>query len=413
VTRPPLSILHVDLDAFYASVEQLADPSIAGRPVIVGGLGPRGVVSAASYEARPFGVHSAMPMAQARRACPHGVFLAPRFPAYEAASVEVMEILRAYTPLVEPLSLDEAFLDVAGSRRLYGDGPTIAAAIRARVKAEAGLDASVGVAGTKFLAKIASESAKPDGLLVVPPGGELDFLHPLPVERLWGVGPATYRKLANLGVHTVGDLAALPEPTLVRALGPAHGSHLHALAWNRDSRAIEPSREVKSIGHEETFPADVAERATLERAVVNFAEKISTRLRRAGKVGRTVQLKVRYHDFRTITRSRTLAEATDLSAQIGHTARELLHDVELGGGIRLLGVSIRQLESAAAVQGALPLDGAPESGDAQGPRQALERSVEEVRTRYGDAAVVPARLVSAPPGMPRRPAGADRPPQSR
>ena len=223
-------ILHCDLDAFFASVEQLADPSLRGRPVIVGGTGARGVVAAASYEARRFGVRSAMPTARARRACPDGVFLPPRFDAYRDASRSVMAIFHSYTPLVEPISLDEAFLDVRGGRRAFGPGRVIAGAIRERVRSETGLTVSVGVATTKFLAKLASDRSKPDGLLVVEPGAELAFLHPLPVECLWGVGPATHARLARFGVRTVGDLAALGESTLVAGLGESHGRHLHALA---------------------------------------------------------------------------------------------------------------------------------------------------------------------------------------
>jgi DNA polymerase-4 len=399
----PPHILHVDLDAFYASVEQIADPSLRGRPVIVGGLGPRGVVSTASYEARRFGVHSAMPMFHARRACPDGVFLSPRFAAYDAASREVMTILRSYTPLVEPLSLDEAFLDVAGARRLHGTGPEIAASVRSRVHRETGLTASVGVASTKFLAKIASDLAKPDGLLVVGLGEELAFLHPLAVERLWGVGPATRRRLERFGVRTIGDLAALPEGTLTGALGVAHGRHLHDLAWNRDERGVVPTRQAKSIGHEETFPRDVVDRSILDREIVRFADRVGTRLRNGGLVGRTVQLKVRYHDFRTITRSRTLAEPTDLAVEIAHTASELLAGIDLGEGVRLLGVSVQQLDAVDAVQSALLL------GDVESPRATdesrrqrseLERSVDRVRARYGDDAVLPARLVRAPDGDP-------------
>ena len=394
-------ILHVDIDAFYASVEQLADPALQGRPVIVGGLGPRGVVAAASYEARRFGVHSAMPMARARRACPDAVFLSPRFDAYEAASSEVMTVLRSYTPLVEPLSLDEAFLDVGGARRLHGTGPEIGAAIRATVRAVTGLAASVGVATTKFLAKIASELAKPDGLLVVNNGEELEFLHPLAVERLWGVGPATRKRLDRFGVRTIGDLAALPEDTLISALGGAHGRHLHALAWNRDERAVEPVHQAKSIGHEETFPTDIVDRTVLEREIVRFADRVAARLRRSDLVGRTVQLKVRYHDFRTITRSRTLAEPTDLAADIYRAAATLLANVDLEAGVRLLGISVQQLEAAAEVQAALPLgdEHSPRDNDPGRQQQSdLERSVDRVRARYGDDAVMPARLVRAPDG---------------
>jgi DNA polymerase IV len=403
-----LTVLHVDLDAFYASVEQLADPSLRGRPVVVGGLGPRGVVAAASYEARRFGVHSAMPMVRARRACPDAVFLAPRFDAYEAASRTVMTILRSFTPVVEPIALDEAFLDVRAVRRLHGTGPEIAAKIRRRVRDGTGLTASVGVAVTKQLAKLASDLAKPDGLLVVEPGTELGFLHPLPVERLWGVGPATRRRLGRLGVRTVGDLAAVPVEKLVGEIGRAHGEHLHALAWNRDERAVEPDRRVKSVGHEETFPADVTDRTELEREVLRLADKVASRLRRAGCRARTVQLKLRYPDFRTITRSRTVPDATDLAADLAQIAGSLLAGVEIGAGVRLLGVSAQQLEPAGPVQDHLPLGGvddatatAGEPGAAsiaQEPRrrEALERSVDRVRERYGDGAVLPARLARAP-----------------
>jgi DNA polymerase-4 len=397
-------ILHVDLDAFYASVEQLADPSLRGRPVVVGGLGGRGVVAAASYEARRFGIHSAMPTAHARRACPDAVFLAPRFDAYAAASKEVMAILRSVTPLVEPIAMDEAFLDVRGAERLHGDGREIAQRLRERVVDETGLTASVGVASTKMLAKIASDLAKPDGLVVVELGTELDVLHPLPVERLWGVGPATTSRLARYGVVTIGDLAALPEATLVTVLGRAHGTQLHALAWNRDARPVEPERVVKSIGHEETFARDIVERATLEQEVVRLADKVGSRLRSADRVARTVQLKVRFGDFRTITRSRTVAEPTDVALEIARIATQLLGEVELGAGVRLLGVSAQQLEPAGAVQTSLPFDDAASAsvtGAAHEQRRRLERSVDDVRDRYGDDAVVPARF--AQPGPPRNP----------
>jgi len=416
-SRAEASILHVDLDAFYASVEQLHDPALRGRPVIVGGLGPRGVVAAASYEAREYGVHSALPMARARRACPDGVFVAPRFEVYAEVSRAVMTILRSYTPLVEPIASDEAFLDVAASRRLHGPGPECAVAVRARVRAETGLAASVGVATTKLLAKLASDDAKPDGLLVVQPGTELDYLHPLPVRRLWGVGPATERRLAPFGVRTVGDLAAVAEGDLVGALGSASGHHLHALAWNRDDRPVEPRREVKSIGCEETFPTDLVDRAELTSEVVRLADRVGQRLRGASRAGRTVQLKVRYKGFRTITRSRTLPEPTDLAADVGRVARELLDAVPVGDGIRLLGVSVQQLAptGGTGAAGPPPPEGAaeqpdlfsqapaqptdpaePPDGAAEGPtsadppRGALERSVDAVRARFGDGAVGPA-----------------------
>jgi DNA polymerase-4 len=392
--RDAPSILHLDLDAFFASVEQLADPALTGRPVVVGGLGNRGVVAAASYEARRFGIHSAMPMARARRACPDAVFLSPRFDAYSDASKQVMAILEDVTPLVEPISLDEAFLDVGGARRSLGSGPEIGELLRRRIRAETGLTASVGAATTKLLAKLASDLAKPDGQLVVEPGTELEFLHPLPVTRLWGVGPATHRRLESYGVETVGDLAQLPESTLVRALGQSAGAHLHALAWNRDERPVDPERVTKSIGHEETFPRDRTDLAGLERDALRMADAVATRLRSASKSARTVQLKVRYGDFRTITRSHTLNTPTDLAAEIGTTARDLLRAVDLGDGIRLLGVSVQQLDDAAGIQQVLDLDAPDETGEHGDPatrrssdRRALEDAVGTVRERFGDDAV--------------------------
>ena len=368
MSRSEASILHVDLDAFYASVEQHDDPTLAGRPVIVGGLGPRGVVAAASYEARAFGVYSATPMVRARRACPDGVFLAPRFERYRDVSTEIMAIMKSYTPLVEPISLDEAFLDVEGARRLHGDGPEIAAAVRARVKADTGLTASVGVATTKMLAKLASDLSKPDGLLVVEPGTELDLLHPLGVRRLWGIGPATERKLTALGVSTVGELAALPEETLVQVLGRAAGHHLHELAWNRDERAVVADQEVKSIGHEETFPVDLHDHAALDHRLVGLADGVASRLRAAGVTARTVQLKVRFGDFTTVTRSRTLPEPTDLAADLRRVAGELLHALDVAPGVRLLGVSGQQLvrrTATTADQGTL--FGEPDEAGRAGP----------------------------------------------
>jgi DNA polymerase IV len=395
-----LTILHLDLDAFYASVEQLADPTIRGRPVIVGGLGRRGVVAAASYEARRYGVHSAMPMGRARRACPDGVFLAPRFDAYGDASESVMAILREVTPLVEPLALDEAFLDVSGARRLHGSAPEIARKLRRRIKDETGLVASVGVASTKFVAKLASDLAKPDGMLVVEAGTEIDFIHPLEVRRLWGVGPKTGERLAQLGVRTIGDLAALPKETLVHALGESHGRHLLALAWNRDERPVEPSREVKSVGHEETFPTDITDRETLAREALRMSERVAERLRDGRRAGRTVQLKLRYKNFRTITRSRTMPDPTNLAADIAGVARALLDAVEIGDGIRLLGVAMQQLrdvdeeDGGDGAPGQLPLDvdgGAARGSDPR--RRAVEDSMDAVRRRFGDDAVSAAALL--------------------
>jgi len=384
------SILHLDLDAFYASVEQRERPELRGRPVVVGGLGARGVVAAASYEARTFGIHSATPMARARRACPDAAFVAPRMELYAEVSRGVMAILRSATPLVEPLSLDEAFLDVSGAHRLLGSGREIGTMLRQRIRTELGLAASVGVATTKMVAKIASDLAKPDGLLVVEPGTELEFLWPLPVRRLWGVGPATAAKLKEIGAEHVGELAELPEDVVVRQLGATNGRHLHDLAWNRDPRRVEPNRVAKSIGHEETFATDRDDRRGLEQDVTRMADLVAGRLREHGKVARTVQLKLRYRDFTTITRAHTVDDATDLAAVIGRVALELLAAADLRDGIRLLGVTAMQLDDAVAVQGALPF-GSPGDADAAptdaARDAALERTLDAVRARFGTDAV--------------------------
>ena len=372
------TILHVDLDAFYASVEVLDNPSLRGRPVLVGGTGPRGVVAAASYEARRFGVHSAMPMGRARRLCPQAIVLPPRFDVYAAKSREVHAIFAAFTPVIEPIALDEAFLDVTDGLRLFGTGAEIGGAIRARVRAETGLTASVGVAPNKLLAKLASDDAKPDGMLVVEPGGELAFLHPHPVGRLWGVGPATLKRLERFGVETIGDLAALPEPSLVDALGKAHGHQLHELACGRDDRPVEPDRETKSIGQEETFPRDVSDRDALGREVRRMAERVGTRLRDHGLAGRTVTLKVRFPDFRTITRSATLPDPFAVSGEISRLALALLDKVDTAGGVRLLGVSVSNLTAGAAHQASL-------FGEQSAPESAapIESVIDAVRARFG------------------------------
>jgi DNA polymerase IV len=391
------TILHVDLDAFYASVEVLLDPTLAGKPVIVGGLGPRGVVAAASYEARVYGVRSAMPMARARRACPDAVYLPPRFDQYEAKSREVMAILRSVTPLVEQLSIDEAFLDVSGARRRLGTGREVAQHLRTRLRDETGLTASVGVATTKFLAKVVSDMAKPDGMVVVEPGTELEFLRPLPVSRLWGVGPATLAKLERIGARTVGEVAALPDTALHAAVGKAAGAHLHALAHNVDERAVTPEHVTKSIGAEETFPRDLHERAELHREVVRLADKVTARLRHGGSVARTITLKVRFGTFETITRARTLPEPTATSTVVAAVARELLAPVDVSTGIRLIGISASQLGDPQPAQGVLALhDAASDDTNRDDRRAAVERAVDEVRDRFGDRAVRAATLVTTP-----------------
>ena len=393
------AILHVDLDAFYASVEQLDDATLRGRPVIVGGLGGRGVVAAASYEARRFGVHSAMPMGRARRACPSGVFVSPRFDRYSEKSREVMAIFESITPLVEQLSIDEAFLDVSGARRRLGTGAEIAALIRARVREEAGLVVSVGVASTKFLAKLASDLSKPDGLLAVAPGTEREFLAPLPVTRLWGVGPATLGRLERMSVHTIGEVAELPESALTAALGNSLGHRLRALARNDDPRAVVPEHEAKSIGAEETFAVDLRTRDACDRELVRLVDRVTARLRQAELRARTATLKIRYANFETLTRARTVPTATDVSTVFLATARELLDALDCSRGVRLLGVSLSGLAPLAESQGVLDLgDDDSRAGTNVERRAAVERAVDAVRDRFGSRSLGPASLVDGTRG---------------
>lgn len=380
-------ILHVDMDAFFAAVEVRRRPELRGRPMIVGGIGPRGVVSSASYEARRYGVRSAMPTSQARARCPHAVYLAPDFTAYTEASRAVMQIFRDVTPLVEPLSLDEAFLDVAGARRLFGSPATIARLIRRRVADEQGLTCSVGVAPSKFVAKLGSTRAKPDGLLVVPPGQVLDFLHPLPVDALWGVGERAAETLRRLGLATVGDLAEAPPGMLRRAVGAAAAAHLHELAWGRDPRRVSPEHVDKSIGAEVTFDADVADPLEIRRALLALSGKVGVRLRGSGQVGRTVTLKVRLADFRTVNRSRTLGVATDTAREMFDTVWALYTTLDPGERIRLVGVRVEGLAPAQGAPRQLTL-GAPE----RGWREA-EAAADAAAARFGRSVIGPASLM--------------------
>jgi DNA polymerase-4 len=392
--RDSATFLHVDLDAFFAAVEQLDDPTLRGRPVIVGGLGNRGVVSTASYEARVFGVHSAMPMARARKACPHATFLAPRGKRYAEKSAEVMAILETVTPLVEQLGIDEAFLDVAGARRLLGTPAEIAALVRRRVLDATGLTISIGVASTKFLAKLCSDLAKPDGVLLIEPGTERAFLAPLPASRLWGVGPATLRKLDRMGVRTIGDVANLDEHLLTGALGSSLGGHLHALARNDDTREIVVDRAAKSIGAEETYATDLKTRDECERELVRLADRTCERVRHSELVARTLTLKVRFGDFETRTRARTLPEATDISTVVVAAARELLGAFDVTRGVRLLGLSLSQFRERPPTQSVLDLvDGVTDEQHRTERRAAVEHAVDEVRDRFGSQAVRPATLV--------------------
>jgi DNA polymerase-4 len=382
------TILHVDMDAFYASVSLLDHPDLRGTPVIVGGGGTRGVVLSATYEARRAGVHSAMPMTRARRLCPQATILQPQPDRYAAVSAAVMEVFREVTPLVEPLSLDEAFLDVAGALRRLGRPSVIGETIRARVADEQGVTCSVGVASTKFVAKLATTRAKPDGLLVVPRDGVVAFLHPLPVSALWGVGERTEEVLTRLGLRTVGDLARTPQGTLERALGPAAGAHLAALAWGRDERRVVSREPDKSIGAEETFATDVDDPTVIQRELLRLSEGVAARLRAAGYVGRTVSLKVRFADFTTISRSRTLREATDVGQEVYATARALYLALGLQRArIRLVGVRVEGLADTAGRTQQLLLD-APE----RGWREA-ELAIDSAARRFGAGAVRPGSLV--------------------
>jgi DNA polymerase IV len=384
----PRAIVHLDLDAFYASVEQLRRPELRGRPVIVGGGGPdhrRGVVCAASYEARPFGVRSAMPMTRALRLCPAAVVLPVDFPAYRAASAEVFAIARAYTPQVEPLSLDEAYLDVAASQRRFGAPPAIAEEIRDRILAECGLSASVGVATSKTVAKIASDLRKPRGLVVVPPGGEAEFLRPLPLRALPGLGPAAERALAGLGITTLGQLGALPLDAVRRRLGEAAGRSVWQRARGVDEAPVTVPGRPRSVSREETFLEDVSDRSVLEDRVRQLAADVGRRLRAGGWTARTVTLKLRDARFATITRQRSLPAPVDADRLLAVPALELLGAAWQGEPLRLLGVGA----SALADAGQLDLL------DPRSEREArLDRVLDDLHRRFGDRA--PRRGQAAP-----------------
>jgi DNA polymerase-4 len=381
-------VLHVDMDAFYASVELIDRPELHGTPVIVGG-GSRGVVLSATYEARRFGVHSAMPMTRARRLCPQATVVAPSHGRYSTVSAGVMEIFRSVTPLVEPLSLDEAFLDVSGATRRLGSPAAIGALIRDRVADEQRITCSVGVASTKFVAKLASTRAKPDGLLVVPAAEVVAFLHPLPVAALWGVGEKTEKELVRLGLHTVGDIANTPRTTLIRALGQASGAHLHALSWGRDERTVVTHEPDKSIGAEETFSRDVDDPDVVRRELLRLCERTAARLRDAGLVGRTVSIKVRFADFTTITRSRTLRDPTDVAAEVFATARGLFDALGLDRArLRLIGVRVEGLAETGTAPRQMLL------GDRVHGRREAEQAADRASARFGSGAVRPASLVT-------------------
>ena len=379
------TILHVDLDAFFAAVEQRDHPEWRGRPLVVGmgGANDRGVVSAASYEARAFGVHSAMPIRTAKRLCPDCLLVPVRGAAYQAASRDVMAILRRFTPLVQPISIDEAFLDVTGSQRLFGDGVSIARQIKAAIRDELTLTASVGVAATKLVAKIASDLRKPDGLVVVEPGTEASFLAPLPISRLWGVGPSTATALRDFGVATIGDLANLDRAALVRRFGK-HGASLVDRARGRDGDPVDDPDAAKSVSHEHTFDEDTSDPEVLERTLLAMAEGVSGRLRHAGLKAGTVTVKIRDSGFNTITRQRTLAEPTDLTEPIWRTSLELARPEMRGKRIRLLGVGTSGFGEREQL-------GLFEAGDDRQRRVVV--AADEVRERFGTRAITRARLL--------------------
>ncbi|HRC46191.1 MAG: DNA polymerase IV [Actinobacteria bacterium] len=397
------TILHVDMDAFYVSVELRKRPDLRGQPVVVGGTGSRGVIAAASYEARRFGLHSAMPSTRARRLCPHVVFLPGDHELYAQVSAEVHEIFQSVTPFIEPLALDEAFLDVTGALRLFGSGVQIAHHVRDRVWSQLQLRCSVGVAPSKFLAKLASVAAKPRatpqgvvegaGVWEVRPGEELSFLHPLAVKSLWGVGPATLERLERLGVRTVGDLAQLEEAALVAAVGKAHGGHLHRLAWAIDDRSVEVDRAMRSISHEETFATDRHSHDELLRELVRLSDGVATRLRAQSTGARTLTVKVRFSGFDTITRSITLPSPVATAHGIVAAVEPLLHAIDPSAGVRLLGVSASNFGD---VTQQLTLDDLLASAPAAEQEwHAAEETIDAIRTRFGSSAIGPASAVEA------------------
>lgn len=404
------SILHLDLDAFYASVEALDRPELRGMPVIVGGDERRGVVAAASYEARKYGIRSAMPTATAKRLCPKGVFLPVRMSRYAEMSGRVFAIFRRFTPLVEPLSIDEAFLDVTGCGRLFGSAETTARRIKDAVREETGLTVSAGVAANKLLAKIASDLGKPDGLTVVPAGGEQAFLDPLPVGKLWGVGKVTEEELRRRGIRTIGELRVVPRESLVRLFGSS-GAHLHDLSRGIDDRPVETDRDAKSVGHEDTFDHDLRDRGAMKRELLSLSDRVSSRLRRAALKGRTVTLKVKYNDFVQVTRAATLADPTDDGGTIYRCALDRLLDTEAGvRPVRLLGITVSKLVPAAGEEKrermeqlglfARPPAGAPALREPTDPekKERLNRAVDRIREKFGPKGIVPGAL----PGTPRR-----------
>jgi DNA polymerase IV len=399
------TILHVDMDAFYVSVEMRRHPELSGLPVVVGGSGQRGVVAAANYEARRFGVFSAMSSAKAKRLCPQAVFIPGDHAHYAAVSKQVHEIFDEFTPHVEPIALDEAFLDVTGASRLFGDGIEIGHRIRSEVELRLQLPCSVGVATNKFLAKLASKAAKPrptqggiepgPGVLSVEPGRELEFLHPLPVSALWGVGPATLKKLDRLAVRTVGDLSALPDDIVIRAIGRAHGEHLLELARGVDERSVQSDREMKSIGHEETFSYDLYRSDDIRAEIVRLSDDVAGRLRRHGWAARTAMLKIKFSSFETITRSVTPDAPMTTAPALVAALEPTLATFDPSIGVRLVGVSVANFVEPVEQMSLFGTDSADSADVASVDRQwsSASRAIDQIRERFGRDAIAPARSV--------------------
>lgn len=384
------TILHLDMDAFYPAVEVLDDPGLKGKPVIVGGSKKRGVVSSASYEARKYGVHSAQPMAHAMRLCPEAVVLPVRMSRYKEVSDHIFKIFERFTPLVEPLSIDEAFLDITGTERLFGSPVRLAARIKSTVKEETGLTVSAGVAPSKFVAKIASDMDKPDGLTVVEPDKVGEFLDPLPVTRMWGVGKKTRLSLARLHIKTFYDLRTTPVHLLEKHFG-RYGVKMHALATGLDEREVETEHEMKSIGHEQTFPDDIVSIESAKKELLSLAMRVARRMRRAGVSGKTVSLKVKYSDFVQITRATTLPDHTDDGAEIYSVAVRLLHKTRVGQRpVRLLGISLSRLR-VSELRDQLSLF---HEKDGSQKRRELNRALDSLQARFGEKSIRPGRLLS-------------------
>ena len=389
-----LPILHVDMDAFYVEVERQSNPSLIGKPVVVGGDSQRGVVASASYEARAMGVKSAMASVVARRLCPNAIFVKSNFPRYREISRRVHQIFHAVTPEIEPLALDEAFLDVGGAHKLFGSSEEIAWQLRNDIYESVGLDCSVGVASSKLLAKLASVAAKPQitsrgiqpgaGVCVVERENQRNFLEAHPVEALWGVGVVTLQKLRSMGLSTVRDLAAVPEAVLVEALGASHGAHLCKLSRGIDVRRVDSERQRKSISHEETFATDIYDRKVLESEIVRLSDAVSSRARTQGTAGRTIQLKVRRPDMSFVTRSVTVDEPVDTLPEIAERATELLAQLDVGQGVRLLGVGLSRLDATGPRQLTLVGDDSRNSGWSR-----LSGAMDRIRERYGHSAIGP------------------------